>query len=581
MNKRKLTDQRWVNTFVEFVWNEQTQQYETLRSEGFWYAGPLSLATTPPTLEVTNWAFYDDGTESGSVIIGSVNTNPTLDVDTIYQVRFGLEETSGNISKNTTAQLEYNLNGAGWNDVNAASLVVQSAPSANLTDGDDTTQRITSFTFDTTNEGVDEVNGLAGGGTADITNTGFEVLYSIQILSGDVVHNDSIQLRIVRQTAALFDVYNQTDPTITVNEVTAGVIYERTLTSELDANDNQTRITQALRHLLSSIDLNDTIIRSILREIVRVLSSSVDVNDAQTRALYLVRALQSAVSVEDTLTREALYSYERILTSNISVEDTIARFTLISRILNSSVVIDDAVSRTITAGAASLVRILSSTVGINDSLARSIIRTYERILVDNVDVSDGIISALFITYARILSSNIEINDFIIQELEGLIVRVLTSSVEVTDSISVIKDLVRLLTEQITIEDLLTREAGAPPVIIERFLTSHADVYDAFNQSISVNRVLASTLAVFDNYDQNSLLVRLLHTDVEIADIVVKETALTVIRLLRDNVDISDDMIATFVSALSDIGFIEMIIERANIDMSVEAEYIEMKVEEPQ
>ena len=88
---------RWINKKVVI----DISTGKILKKEGLWYDGPLALASTPPTMEVTNWAFYNDGTEAGSVIIGSINNNQTLDVDTIYFVRWGLEETAGESSKNT------------------------------------------------------------------------------------------------------------------------------------------------------------------------------------------------------------------------------------------------------------------------------------------------------------------------------------------------------------------------------------------------------------------------------------------------------------------------------------------------
>lgn len=224
MNKRKQTEPSWVNTRIELRWNKERNYYEEALVEGYWYSGEWALATTPPTLEVTNWAFYNDGTESGSTIIGSVNTNPTLNVDTIYLVRFGLEETSGNASKNTGPQLQYNHNGGGWNNATSLSSVVRIVTTTNITDGADTTQRITSFTFDATNEGFDELTGIAGGATTDLSNDGFEALWSIQILSADVADTDTIVLKIVNSNDgdADYDVYNQTDPTITVSEA-AGI----------------------------------------------------------------------------------------------------------------------------------------------------------------------------------------------------------------------------------------------------------------------------------------------------------------------------------------------------------------------
>lgn len=210
---------RWVKTRSVSEWDGS--RYVEVESEGYWYEGPLALATTPPTLEVTNWAFYDDGTEAGSVIIGATNTNPTLDTDTIYLVRWGVEETSGNASKNTQPQLQYNHNGGGLVNATAASSVVQITATANIVDGADTTQRITAFTFDTTNEGFDELTGIAGGPTTDLASDGFEALFSFQILSGDVADTDTIVLKVVNSNDADadYDVYNQTDPTITVNEV--------------------------------------------------------------------------------------------------------------------------------------------------------------------------------------------------------------------------------------------------------------------------------------------------------------------------------------------------------------------------
>ncbi|MCK5217872.1 MAG: hypothetical protein KAJ93_08785, partial [Methanosarcinales archaeon] len=217
MNGRKRTEilKRWINTRVVI-----DRTGKVLEKQGFWYDGPLALATTPPTMEVTNWAFYSDGTEAGSVIVGAANTNQSLNVDTIYFARFGLEETGNEPSKNEAPQLQYNLNSGGWNNVTDVSSVVRAAATANIADGDDTTQRITSFTFDTTNEGFDEVDGIAGGPTCDLQLTGFEALFSFTIRSADVANNDTIVLRIVdsNNSDAAYDVYNQTDPTVTVVE---------------------------------------------------------------------------------------------------------------------------------------------------------------------------------------------------------------------------------------------------------------------------------------------------------------------------------------------------------------------------
>jgi hypothetical protein len=172
-------------------------------------------------MEVEDWAFYLDGTEAGSVIVDQKNVNQTLDVDKIYFVRFGLQETAGESSKNTAPQLQYNYESAGFVNVDATSAVVQSiASEAAINDGDDTTQRITAFTFDGTNQGFDEVDGVAGGGDADLVSNGLEALFAFQIIGTEVSHAETIVLKIVNanDADADYDSYTQTDPTITINK---------------------------------------------------------------------------------------------------------------------------------------------------------------------------------------------------------------------------------------------------------------------------------------------------------------------------------------------------------------------------
>lgn len=223
MNERKKTGikKRWINTKV--VYDSFGKE---IYSEGYWYDGPLALLTTP-TRESADWAFYQDGPETSATIIGSKNTNPTkgdLSNDTLYQLRIGVEETAGGGWMNAVLQLEYSLNSGGWNHVDAASSVVQSLASGEVTivDGNDTTQRITAYTFDTTNQGIDEVNGISGGSDPDLNNNGFECLFCFQIIGSDVSDNDTIDFKVTDSVTTLdMDTYQQTDPRLTV-EVVAG-----------------------------------------------------------------------------------------------------------------------------------------------------------------------------------------------------------------------------------------------------------------------------------------------------------------------------------------------------------------------
>jgi len=215
---------RKIHSLINLIYNPKTDRYDTLRDEWEWYDGPIAKSGGLPVIQHTDWAFYDDGTESGSVIIGTENTNPTLDVDTLYLYRGGTHETSGNRYTNLSCQIQYNLNGGGFNTVGTGSNVVKTSISANLTDQSSTTQRITAgqFVNIVNNYAVDNANGVAGT-IADPKSNGFECLWPFEIISGDVSDGDSIELKIIFNGAGDLDQYNQTNPTITVNKPVGGI----------------------------------------------------------------------------------------------------------------------------------------------------------------------------------------------------------------------------------------------------------------------------------------------------------------------------------------------------------------------
>lgn len=172
------------------------------------------MAAVPGTYRQFSFRGYNDGTEAGSTAIAAENANFSQAVNTTFQIRFHLGELS-NGTDSIGWQLQYNKNGAGWLDVNASSLVVRSTGSVNLTDLADCTERLTNTgTFVADNDGVEDVDGLTGSKLA-WTLLNWEVLYSIQIRSADVVNGDSIQLRVVKQGGTPLDVYTNT-PTVTV-----------------------------------------------------------------------------------------------------------------------------------------------------------------------------------------------------------------------------------------------------------------------------------------------------------------------------------------------------------------------------
>jgi len=202
INAPKTYKRRWISTYSESEWNGT--EYVKIVDKGYWYEGPMALATNPPVIDCNTWAFYSDGTESGSTIIGSIATNPTkgsIAYDTTVFFRADLEETSGNKALNLTPRLQYRINTGGgygaWTNVTSTSNVVRTTASANITDAGDTTRRLgTAYSFVTPNEGIDEADGLAGGNTTDLQSSGTEFLYSIQVRSADVSEDDTIELRL-------------------------------------------------------------------------------------------------------------------------------------------------------------------------------------------------------------------------------------------------------------------------------------------------------------------------------------------------------------------------------------------------
>ena len=206
---RRSSHKRWISTYVEYQWKDD--KYVKVKEEGYWYEGPIAFAGDDPNWVSTYWRFQEDGTESSPTWLSTENGNPTkgdIPYDTPFFFRIDVEEDSGNASKNTEAQLQYRYKPSGgsfgaWTDVTATSSVIRSIASDNVTDGGNTSQQLSGgYTFDTTNNGIDEVNGIAGGGDADLASTGMEFLFVIEMRSADVNEDDEIELSIILNAVA-------------------------------------------------------------------------------------------------------------------------------------------------------------------------------------------------------------------------------------------------------------------------------------------------------------------------------------------------------------------------------------------
>jgi hypothetical protein len=168
-----------------------------------------------PTLTCTEGAVYSDGTESGSAELWKTgDTVIEVNLDTIYLIRLDYEETAGN-NHAGTIQLEYNVDGAGWNPVNASSSNVRSAATANIADNAVTTDRLTVGDTQTFTAGTfDEVDGAAQGPNAgNLNNESTEMLYSVQFRSAELSGGENVEFRITTDIS----IGGQTTPKINVD----------------------------------------------------------------------------------------------------------------------------------------------------------------------------------------------------------------------------------------------------------------------------------------------------------------------------------------------------------------------------
>lgn len=149
------------------------------------------------SFNLAQYAFYNDGTESGSTIIGSANSQQELDCDTTYICRVEIVEENGAGGDCKTPEWEYNHNGGGWVDVTTSSSVVK-AVSGGLVDGNDTTQRLGSGSFISTNAWQSE-----DGPMPTLTYAASEVCegaLNFQVIAADVSDGDEVLLRMVVHT---------------------------------------------------------------------------------------------------------------------------------------------------------------------------------------------------------------------------------------------------------------------------------------------------------------------------------------------------------------------------------------------
>jgi hypothetical protein len=185
------------------------------------YAGPWALASGDPWIEEVHYAFYDDGTEAGSVIIGTADNQQELTTGVVYFVRFCIENTGTYAYKNLPIQFEYNHEGGGWTAVTTTSSVIKAVDSSNVATGDQCTDRLNGAgSWETPNDGVCEDGVTCGGADLDLSIDYYSnVLLVFQVVAGDVADADQCYIRpVIEQGVTPLDAYAHTGADIDIDK---------------------------------------------------------------------------------------------------------------------------------------------------------------------------------------------------------------------------------------------------------------------------------------------------------------------------------------------------------------------------
>ncbi len=143
--------------------------------------------------------YFDDGTEvtstqhrihsdGGTDLMGAKTPGYT------YHFRVLIDEAGMSAGTLTTPNFEYNKNSAGWNVITTSSSVVKAVSTSNIVDGNNTTQRLGSGTFITTNAWQSDDGSLPS--LTFVASEECEAICSIQLVKGDVADGDTVELRL-------------------------------------------------------------------------------------------------------------------------------------------------------------------------------------------------------------------------------------------------------------------------------------------------------------------------------------------------------------------------------------------------
>lgn len=157
----------------------------------------------------------DDGSESAATWKAVVNTNWNQTPDENFRIRFLIKELFGG-DTGVGFKVQYNKLSGGWNDVTTSSSNVKMSASANLTEGNNTTQQIGGGTYLTNNSGQEDGDGTTPY-AGSYKNKEWELEFCCQVIDADTADTDTIQLRVVDSGGMALNGYTNT-PTLTVQD---------------------------------------------------------------------------------------------------------------------------------------------------------------------------------------------------------------------------------------------------------------------------------------------------------------------------------------------------------------------------
>lgn len=156
----------------------------------------------------------NDGDEATATWIAAADTNVTISGQTLFRIRFLIQETAGGSVNNQDWRLQHNKNSTGWVDTTIGSSDPVRGQTSSEYEAGDTVQRLGSGTFITPNGGMTELDPTWPSTANWAGNDETEYECNLFFPNGQNVAGDTFQFRIALGDSTPIDSYIST-PTVT------------------------------------------------------------------------------------------------------------------------------------------------------------------------------------------------------------------------------------------------------------------------------------------------------------------------------------------------------------------------------